>query len=82
MKIYFDKVQHLIVCASIVITIAWLLDHFAPGYHTQAVQVGVICSVAWAVAKEEYDSRQPGNKFDWWDILADTAGIILAVWVL
>jgi uncharacterized protein YfiM (DUF2279 family) len=82
MKKYSDKIQHLIVSAFIVMAVSHLINRFIPGYHDLAVQLGVYCAIAWGVIKEYLDSLQPDNKWDWWDIAADTAGIILAVWVL
>ncbi len=36
--------------------------------------IGVAICIAVGVIKEYSDSKQPGNHFCWWDILADIVG--------
>lgn len=31
------------------------------------------------ISKEIYDSTQPGNKFDWDDLMADILGILVSI---
>jgi uncharacterized protein YfiM (DUF2279 family) len=54
-----DLIKHFLICF-IVTAIA--------GSH------GAAASMAAGVTKEWCDSKQPGNKWDWWDIAADVAG--------
>ena len=41
-------------------------------------------AIGLAIGKEYGDSKAPGNKWDWWDILADAIGIAVGsvVWFL
>ena len=64
-----DKLQHGIVCYCIVLTLAILGNMIA----------GLIFALLFSFGKEIYDGYQKGNKFDWWDILADFIGIGLGV---
>ena len=42
-------------------------------------ELAAIFTFAIGVGKELYDSQQPDNYFDWFDLLAGVAGIIVGV---
>lgn len=66
--INYDKFLHFLINFSIVQCSIWL-DYF---------HIGVLTAVIVSVAKELYDKYIKKTKFDWYDILADAAGIALA----
>ena len=51
----------------------WL--HFAVCTVTSIIDTGF--AIGLAIGKEYGDSKAAGNKWDWMDILADAAGIVL-----
>lgn len=63
-----DKIQHSIVCCALVIIGARL-----------NILIGVAIALLFAFGKEVWDGKQPANKFDWGDIMADSAGIIMGI---
>jgi hypothetical protein len=44
--------------------------------------LGWIVALAFGVGKEWYDSRQTGNRWCWWDLVADGLGVGMAVMLL
>ena len=60
-----DKLLHFIVNLIVVLSIGWINLPLAIGL-----------AVGLSVGKEYGDSRAPGNKWDWYDILADAIGIV------
>ena len=76
MSIGKDKFLHAGVCfvATIVISIAtyWLGQ-------AGSIISGSLFALGLGLGKEYGDSKAKGNKWDWWDVLADCVGIGLAV---
>jgi len=72
-----DKVGHFMVCFLITVTGGLALP--IGGY--EAIGVGAIVAMVWGFDKERRDSEEPGNKFDWYDILADAIGTLVGVLV-
>lgn len=70
-----DKVAHYFVCffATIVISLVffWLGQ-------TASIITGAMFALGLGLGKEFGDSKASGNKWDWYDILADCLGIITA----
>lgn len=79
MKIGKDKLAHAGVCF-LATTIVGLVV-FGIG-EAGAILCGVFFALGLGLGKEYGDSKASGNKWDWWDILADVVGIVLAVVVL
>ena len=71
-----DKVLHACVCfiATVIVSIAtyWIGE-------TGSILCGALFALGLGLGKEYGDSKASGNKWDWWDILADLVGIGLAV---
>lgn len=79
---YQDKIQHFSVCFTCVVVLGWLAKVvLGPIGQIVGLVLGTFIAIAWGFWKEIDDSDHPGNKFDWWDILADCLGIIMA-WVI
>lgn len=64
-----DKYQHALVCYSLMLTGEILIGAWA----------GLLMALGFAIGKEWIDSRTPGNVWDWNDIYADLAGIVIAL---
>ena len=43
------------------------------------IWLGIGLAVGLSVGKEYGDSKAPGNKWDWYDILADVIGIVIGL---
>ena len=72
-----DKFQHFIVCASAVIICGWLAyKYFGQLYQIVGLTIGSVIALTWGYWKERTDA-----KFDWWDIIADIAGVTFGWWV-
>ena len=68
MKIAPDKYMHYAWCVTIALfagCIAWWL--------------GLATAMAIGFWKESRDSRQEGNHFCWWDLLADAIGAVVGI---
>lgn len=63
-----DKLLHFIVNLIVVLSIGWINLPLAIGL-----------AVGLSVGKEYGDSKAPGNKWDWYDILADAIGIVIGL---
>ena len=66
MKKYFDKLMHFFVSAFLVA----LLATFLP------ILWAAVVAFIIGVIKEVWDNFCEGNRFDWYDILADLAGVV------
>jgi len=78
MRVGYDKFLHAIVSA--VATIAIGLPLFFIGW--SSILCGGLFSLGLGLGKEYGDSKAPGNKWDWFDILADVIGIAVGVGTL
>ncbi|MBD5367265.1 MAG: hypothetical protein HDR82_09780 [Bacteroides sp.] len=75
MKIHKDKALHFTACAAVSLLTAIIiavLTKSSPG----AALSGISTGLAIGLGKEYGDSKSPGNKWDWHDLLADTLGAI------
>ena len=76
MSIGKDKLLHAGVCffATVLVAIAtfWVGQ-------IGSILCGSLFALGLGLGKEYGDSKASGNKWDWWDILADCVGIGLAV---
>ena len=79
MQIGKDKIMHAIVCffATAIGGIAtfWLGE-------VASLFCGGLFALGLGLGKEYGDSKASGNKWDWWDIVADIVGIAIAVVIL
>ena len=60
-----DKLKHLIVSCAEVIVLSLFVN----------LMLAVLITIGLGIIKEIYDSYQPNNKFDWWDMVANLVGI-------
>ena len=76
MKIGKDKILHAGACffATILVSVSM----FFLG-KTGSILCGSWFALGLGLGKEYGDSKAKGNKWDWWDIVADVVGIGLAV---
>lgn len=76
-----DKMTHTLVCflialaAGMTVT-AYSAANLANTWTWLAALTGFVTAMLAGVAKELYDSRQKGNHFCVWDIVADAAGAL------
>lgn len=63
-----DKLLHFIVNLIVVLSIGWINLPLAIGL-----------AAGLSIGKEYGDSKAPGNKWDWYDILADAIGIVIGL---
>lgn len=68
-KIPMDKYVHFFVCALITVYFSIMFTWW----------VGIGACVVAAYAKEVYDCNQPGDIFDWSDIIADNIGMVFGL---
>ena len=69
--IYQDKILHASVSMNIVFVLSAIIN----------IPLSVFVAFLVGLAKEIYDGAT-GGKFDWYDIFADTIGIIIATLIL
>ena len=74
-----DKVLHFFACLLATIS-AGIATFFMGMWHS--VIAGSLFALGLGLGKEFGDSKAPGNKWDWWDILADLLGIAAGVGIL
>ena len=77
MSIGKDKFLHMGVCFLSTI-IVFCVSYFIFGKWPSLV-CGGLFSLGLGIGKEYGDSKAKGNKWDWFDIIADLIGIILAL---
>lgn len=73
MKIPKDKIKHFTVCFLVAFT-ASAAESWCGASYLHSAMAGFIAGEAIGVGKEYGDKCAPGNRWDWQDILADTAG--------
>ena len=72
-KTHKDKVYHFLVNLALGLVCIW--DY----------GLGIGLGVGASLGKEYGDSKASGNKWDWWDILADALGLgvgVLLSWII
>ena len=74
-----DKVLHFLVCC--IGTILVSIGTFFLG-NTASLFCGGLFSLGLGLGKEYGDNEASGNKWDWYDILADLAGIAVGILVV
>ena len=79
MKIPKDKILHFLVCMGATIGVGDLCLFLGaiPSY-----LCGFLFSLGLGLGKEYGDSKASGNKWDWWDILADVLGALAGVGIM
>lgn len=75
MKPQRDKVLHFAVCAAVSLLAAVGIALLSNDFLCSAV-AGFCSGFAIGVGKEYGDSKAIGNRWDWFDLLADTLGAI------
>ena len=68
-----DKLLHAGVCC--VASAAVALATFFLG-NWPSVCCGLFFALGLGLGKEYGDSKAPGNRWDWWDVVADVVGMI------
>lgn len=84
-----DKRTHELVCCLIALAAgmtatAWSAASLAHMWTWLAALIGFVTAIIAGVAKELFDSRQKGNHFCVWDIVADARGALegsVIVWL-
>lgn len=69
MRKYIDKILHFFISAFMVAIFATFLD----------IHIAAVLAFCVGISKELFDQFQPGNKFDWLDLLADLIGVLIGV---
>lgn len=72
-----DKKQHFLTCMTAAFVAGF--PFLAMGSPLTAIVSGSCFSAGLALGKEYGDSKAAGNKWDWFDILADVGGLIIGV---
>lgn len=74
-----DKILHGVVCFMATLIIAFAMFFLGKW---PSILCGVWFATGLGFGKEYGDSKASGDKWDWWDILADGIGVTLAVILL
>ena len=74
-----DKVLHFFACLLATITASVATFWRGMWY---SITAGSLFALGLGLGKEFGDSRAPGNRWDWYDILADLLGIAAGVGIL
>lgn len=80
MKIQNDKLLHALVCAGATIGSFLYMRIFSA--FPSALAASWLLPAGLGLGKEYGDSKATGNRWDWWDILADAIGILSAIAVI
>ena len=75
MRIATDKKLHFSCCMLIALVVTLFFSVFSLWYTSAAT--GLLTAIGTGVGKEYGDSKAVGNKWDWYDILADSLGAIV-----
>ena len=76
MKLQRDKALHFAACATVSFVMAIGMALLSGDFLCATVS-GFCSGVAIGVGKEYGDSKAAGNKWDWYDLLADVIGSII-----
>ncbi len=74
-----DKAQHFLGSFILAGAIGLAGERFADAGKQESLLAGATISFSLGVLKEGYDSTRPRNRFSWKDLLADAAGVGLAL---
>ena len=81
--IAYDKAQHFLASALLVLAGQYVLEAKGGAGHLSALPLAVGTSASAGLAKESWDARRPGGSgFSKKDLVADAAGIAAAVVVI
>lgn len=80
MKIESDKILHALVCAAAALASYLYMRMFFP--FGPAIAATWLFPMGLGFGKEYGDSKASGNKWDWWDIVADAVGTVAVMAVL
>ena len=73
-----DKILHFLACAALTfLTMGLFFVVNSPYYY--AALAGILVSTAAAWGKEYGDKVNPNNKWDWYDVFADSIGTIIGL---
>lgn len=72
-----DKLLHILVVFCIAALIGALIAHIPPHKEWTTAIVSFIVALLVGIGKEIRDSREKGNHFCVWDIVADIIGAVL-----
>lgn len=73
MKIAQDKIKHMGACFMVSASAA-AIESAAGATYPQSLLAGMTAGMAVGVGKEYGDKCAPGNRWDWFDIIADALG--------
>lgn len=80
-KIPSDKIKHFAVCMLVSLSVS-LLEMLIGARFAQYAIAGFSAGVAIGIGKEYGDHCAAGNKWDWYDLIADTLGAIVGFSIL
>lgn len=75
MKVSRDKILHFAVCAVVALILAIVIALLSKDFLCSAV-AGIYSGTAIGVGKEYGDYKAVGNRWDWYDMVADILGAI------
>jgi len=75
-----DKILHFLACAVITFTTMVIFFILNTSFIIAAL-AGILCSTAAGWGKEYGDKVNSNNKWDWYDILADSLGTLIGLLV-
>lgn len=78
MTIQKDKIQHFAVCAIAAFVTASIVGVMSKNEFAGAT-AGFAMAMGLGIGKEYGDSKAKGNKWCWWDMLADTLGAVVGI---
>ncbi len=70
--IALDKCTHFLACYAVTMTVGI----------NSTPEIGALIGLAVGLGKEAYDKRPGGSGWDWYDVVADVAGVIVGYVVL
>ena len=74
-----DKFLHFCACCGATIVVSACTFFLGK---TSSIFCGGLFALGLGLGKEYGDSKSPGNKWDWWDIVADLIGIACGIGII
>ena len=74
-----DKILHFLACSISTVAVSLATSGFGMW---PSILCGALFALGLGLGKEYGDSKASGNKWDWWDIVADLAGILAGSGIL